>query len=187
MTAATTTLARIARAVDRGCDWLDQGVRVAIGAFMAVIFALLITQVVMRYVIQFPLAWIEELTAFLAAYLTLWGASACLRAGRHVAVDTFYRLFPEPVRRLVTVFIYVIALYFCYALYIAGQRLAMLGATELSYSGYFYLYWPRMALVTGAVLIAVQAVNLLFQEVVSWVTGEPYIGGVRRHALEEAA
>jgi TRAP-type transport system small permease protein len=177
-------LAATARTVDLLCHWLDQAVRAAVGSMMAVIFVLLMVQILMLYVIHVPLAWIEELTAFLASYLTLWGASVCLRAGSHVLVDTFYRLYPEPLRRLVTVVIYGIVLFFCYALYVGGMRLAELGGHELSYSGYSSLFWPRMAVVTGALLIALQTLNLLFQEVVSWITGEPYEGGLRSRGLE---
>lgn len=184
MSRAAASLARIARLIDGAFHRLDQAVRAALVLLMAAVFLLLTAQVLLRYVVYYPLAWIEELATFLAAYLALWGASACLRAGSHVSVDTFYQLFPEGIRRLVTVLVYVLLLYFCYALYLGGQRLAWLGATEISDSGYFYQYWPRMAVVTGAVLIALQTVNLLFQEIVSWVTGEPYYGGVRRSDLE---
>jgi TRAP-type transport system small permease protein len=180
----TAAAASLARHLDRAFHWLDQAVRAALVVLMASIFLLLTGQVLLRYVVFYPLAWIEELATFLAAYLALWGASSCLRAGSHVVVDTFYRMLPEWPRRLLTVLIYLLLLYFCYALYTGGQRLAWLGATEISDSGYFYQYWPRMALVTGAVLIALQAANLLFQEVVSWLTGKPYYGGVRRRELD---
>ena len=181
---ATGTLARTARGIDRVCGWLNQLVTTAVGALLATIFTLLMVQVVMRYVVRFPLAWIEELTAFLAAYLALWGASVCLRNGSHVIVDTFYRMYPEVLRRIVTIFIYIVAIYFAYALYIGGMRLAELGAAEVSSSGYFNMYWPRLAVVSGAALIAVQAANLLFQEVASWFTGEPYYGGIHRRVTD---
>lgn len=181
---ATGTLARTAQRIDRAFGWLNQLVTVAVGALLATIFTLLMVQVVMRYIVRFPLSWIEELTAFLAAYLALWGASVCLRNGSHVIVDTFYRMYPEMLRRIVTIFIYIVAIYFAYALYIGGMRLADLGANEVSSSGYFNMYWPRLAIVSGAVLIAVQAANLVFQEAASWITGQPYYGGINREHSE---
>lgn len=184
MSALTETLSTLARGLDRACEWLDQAVRVGLVATMAGIFLLLTTQVLLRYVIYFPLAWIEELATFLAAYLTLCGASVCLRAGSHVSVDTLYRSVPELPRRLITILVYVLVLYFCWALHVGGQRLAWLGVREISDSGYFYQYWPRMAIVIGAWLLAIQAVNLLFQEFVAWVTGTPYERGIRAGGAE---
>ncbi len=46
------------------------------------------------------------------------------------------------------------------------------------------MYGPRLAVVSGAVLIALQAANLLFQEVASWFTGEPYYGGIHRRVTD---
>jgi TRAP-type transport system small permease protein len=178
--AATAVITTTAMLLDRATGLLDRAVRVAVTLMLTAIFALLITQVLLRYVIFVPLAWIEELSTILAAYLTLWGASACLRAGSHVLVDTLYRALPELLRRAVTVLVYALLLYFCWGLHVGGERLALLGAREISDSGYFYQYWPRMALSTGAALIAVQTVNLLVQEIAGWLTGVPYWGGVRR-------
>jgi TRAP-type transport system small permease protein len=180
MSGFTTILTGTARHLDRLLEWLDQVVRAGLVLMMAGIFSLLVTQVLLRYVIHFPLAWIEELATFLAAYLTLFGASVCLRAGSHVSVDTLYRAVPELPRRLITILVYMLVLYFCWALHVGGQRLAWLGVRELSDSGYFYQYWPRMALVLGAWLLALQAANLLFQEIVAWITGERYDRGIRR-------
>jgi hypothetical protein len=46
------------------------------------------------------------------------------------------------------------------------------------------MYWPRLAIVTGALLIGIQAGNRPPQEVARWITGTPYHGGINREHSE---
>jgi TRAP-type C4-dicarboxylate transport system permease small subunit len=130
---------------------------------------LLILQVVMRYLVRTPLIWVEELTSYSLAFVVLWGAACYIRSWQHIRVDTFFNALPEKVRTVLALFLNVLVVYFGYLLLTAGHQLAMLGATDLSDSGIFNLFWPRQAMTTGGVLLIQQGGNNLLRI----VAGDP--------------
>jgi TRAP-type C4-dicarboxylate transport system permease small subunit len=155
----TTTFQRIVHRIDRVCGHLDLAVRGGLILFAGLILTLLILQVVMRYVIRTPLIWVEELSSYALAFLVLWGAACYVRSWQHIRVDTFFNAFPRKARLVLAIGINVLIVYFGYLLILAGHRLAMLGAADLSDSGMFNLFWPRQAMTTGGALMMVQAAN----------------------------
>lgn len=155
----TTGFQRAAAWFDWACGRVDAAVRLALILFASLIFALLILQVVMRYVIRTPLVWVEELSSYTLAFMVLWGAACLVRGWEHVRVETFYAMLPALLRKVIAVGLNLLLIYVGYLLLTSGHRLAMLGAADLSDSGYFNLFWPRQAMTTGAALIMLQAFN----------------------------
>jgi TRAP-type C4-dicarboxylate transport system permease small subunit len=168
-----TLLESLVQAADRVTGAIDAVVKVCLTGMMAAIFVLVFTQVVLRYVIVFPLSWIEEVAAYLMAYLALWGSSSCLRTDSHLKVDVIQQAMPTVLRRLIVMAIHLLMLYYAYAITVSGYRFALLGVREMSESGTFALFWPRLALVTGGTLIAIQTLNLMVREAASWFRRAP--------------
>jgi TRAP-type transport system small permease protein len=138
--------------VDRATKWL-------LIFFSGLIFSLLVLQVLMRYVIRSPLIWVEELTSYTLAFLVLWGCACYVRSWQHIKVDTLLHAMPLRFQATIILLTNVLLIYFGYMLATAGYQLALLGAGDLSDSGIFNLFWPRQAMVTGGILIMLQAFN----------------------------
>lgn len=158
-TRSPTALERVSVLCDNVCHYVDFAVRTALVFFAGLILALLILQVVMRYIIRTPLIWVEELSSYTLAFLVLWGAACYVRSWQHIRVDTFYNMFPRNVRAGLAIGLNLLIVYFGYLLLMAGYRLALLGAGDLSDSGIFNLFWPRQAMTTGGALMMLQAAN----------------------------
>lgn len=147
---------------------LDRVVRVFLGAFMLTMFALLLLSVLSRYVIRSPFFWLAEGAGYLMALLGLWGSSTCIRIGGHMQVNVIYkRLAGEGgdahriARDILTIVIYASLLAYCYVLIRYGYRFADFGRFEYSPSGFFIVFWPRLAVPSGGLLIAIQSLNLI--------------------------
>ena len=69
----------------------NQWLLIALVAAMAV---LVFVNVVCRYVFNFSLIWVEELTRYMMVWLGFLGSGLVLRFGAHVAVDFFQDLLP---------------------------------------------------------------------------------------------
>lgn len=164
MKTQTTPLLRLFGAIERVSGAVDSVVKVIIATLMAVIFLLMITQVILRYLVHFPVSFVEEAGAYILAFLGLWGASTCVREDVHLRVDILPNLLPRVPRALLLMALNVLLLYFAYKLMAAGYDFAVFGANERSYSGTFLLYWPRMAIPTGAALIMLQTANEILRE-----------------------
>ena len=157
--------------VTRSVDFLVQAVLIAI---MVGLLALLNFQVLMRYVIRTPLIWGGELGGFLLAYVTLWGCSTCIRNDKHVRVRYIESALPAKLKRILSIVIHLIILFYLYYLIVYGYQFAELGIGEKTTSGAFEFFWPRFSMTSGGILMALQTVNILVRETVQLVAGEPY-------------
>ncbi len=158
--------------IDRVTGVVDKLVQVAVVTIFVVIFALLNLQVAMRYVMGIPMIWLEELAGFLMAYLTLWGSSSCIRSDGHVRVSFLPDRMKSPVsRRWLSIVIHAILLFYLFYLIVYGYRFAAMGHGELTPSGTFDFFLPRLALTTGGILMAVQAAGVIVREAVALAGG----------------
>jgi C4-dicarboxylate transporter DctQ subunit len=78
---------RIARAVDRLSRLLSNAGIALSGIAMLVSFALVIYGVVLRYGLNRPQSWLDELVGYLLVAIVMLGASDALRQREHIAID----------------------------------------------------------------------------------------------------
>lgn len=142
---------RVVQRIDRVTGWLDEVVQGVLILVMAAIFVLMMTQVLLRYVIHSPIIWIEEVAAYLLPLLALWGTAVCLRHGTHIKVDFILQAMPRPLKRAISIGIYLLVFYLAAKLVQAGLVLIELGWNELATSQAFSLFWPRLSIVIGGV------------------------------------
>jgi len=80
------------------CSVLDR----IVGGFLALIMGgmtvLVFSSVVLRYVLNSPVTWSEELASLLFAWLTFVGAYVGFRTHSHIRIDTLTMLLPAGVR-----------------------------------------------------------------------------------------
>ncbi len=75
------------RTLDR-LGWVERGVGIAL--VLGIVVAITV-QVVTRYAFDRPLVWVEESATYAFIWVVFIGASAALKAGRHVLIETFHR------------------------------------------------------------------------------------------------
>jgi TRAP-type transport system small permease protein len=157
-------LDRVANGVDTVCGWIDKAVQWCLIFFLAAIYVLMMAQVLLRYVIFSPVIWIEEVAAYLLPLLAIWGAATCFRQNNHLSVSFLLDMMPDLLRRIVLVAIYALVFYFAWKITTSGLALAELGRNERATSGAFSLYWPRILIVVGGILVMIQIANLVLLE-----------------------
>ena len=132
--------------------------RAIIGSMMGVMFILVFTNVVTRYIFGFSIATGEEISTFLMIWITYLGAGLALREGRHAAIDLLQDLLPERARNAFRAALGVLILLFLAALAYYGVRFALFAwsqetvATQIP-KGIPYLAVPVGAIIFGAHLI----------------------------------
>jgi TRAP-type C4-dicarboxylate transport system permease small subunit len=67
-----------------------------VGAMTVLVFA----NVVSRYLLNFSIIWVEELTRYMMVWVGFLGAGLVLRLGAHIAVETFQDLLPAAAARV---------------------------------------------------------------------------------------
>src|SRR5258705_597138 len=76
------------RMLVRGNRWI---VIAILGAMAAMVFA----NVVLRFLTDHSILWVEEVSRYLMIWLTFLGAGLVLRHGGHIGIDTLQEKFPR--------------------------------------------------------------------------------------------
>lgn len=100
---------------------LNQALIVLLMASMAI---LVFANVVMRYVFNQSIFWVEEFTQIQMIWVAYLGAGLALREGRHVAVDMLQDALPASLRHAVRWFIAAATALFLLALVVLGVQIA---------------------------------------------------------------
>jgi TRAP-type C4-dicarboxylate transport system permease small subunit len=95
-----------------------QPVEAAICGLLIALTAVVVSQVVARYVLEAPLSWSEELARFLLLWLSMLSAAYAFKTGAHFALRILVMQLPEALRRAVALLVHiVVALFFAILLY----------------------------------------------------------------------
>lgn len=100
---------------------INQGLIVLLMASMAI---LVFANVVMRYVFNQSIFWVEEFTQIQMIWVAYLGAGLALREGRHVAVDMLQDLLPAWARKMMRQVIAVAMALFLATLFVLGLQIA---------------------------------------------------------------
>jgi len=92
-------------------------------ALMGVMATLVFANVVSRYVFNYSIIWVEELTQYQMIWIVYLGAGLALREGRHVAVDLVQDMLPCALRRAMRIAIGVAMLLFLLTLMVLGLQI----------------------------------------------------------------
>ena len=113
---------------------------------MAAMTVLVFANVVSRYLLNYSLIWVEELTRYMMVWVGFVGSGLVLRYGAHIAVDVFQDLLPAPLARVLRAAIVIL-------LAVTFLGMAWLGAR------YALFAWDQETPVlnwrTGAIYLAV--------------------------------
>lgn len=107
--------------LEHGFVRLNQALIILLMASMAV---LVFANVVMRYVFNQSIFWVEEFTQIQMIWVAYLGAGLALREGRHVAVDMLQDALPAPIRRAIRGFIALATALFLLTLTVLGVQIA---------------------------------------------------------------
>lgn len=151
--------------LERALDAINVIVGVLMAAGIALIFVLLTGQVVLRYLVFAPFNWVEEGATYLMAILTLLGMSLLMRQNIHLQVDLLRDNAGRYGSVILRLFALLVTAALGYYLMRSGWAYAWAGRNELSPSGTFNVFWPRLAIPLGSGLLMIQALFMAIRVV----------------------
>jgi len=112
----------IARRIDKYCRVISSISAALACAAIFIMGWMIFLNVFMRYVLNRPLAFVEEYSGQLFVFIVFMGLGYATRSDSHVQVDLFYKMLPNHSKKLldlftllVSLFVAVIYFYFAYA------------------------------------------------------------------------
>ncbi|MCD8369714.1 MAG: TRAP transporter small permease [Clostridiales bacterium] len=116
--------------MDRKINWkvmlLNIDVVIASVAMIALV-GLTFAGVIARYIVGAPFGWTEEVQAALIVWVIFGAAGAAFRTANHAAIEIFYEMFPEVIRKALDVLILIVTII----------TLCFLGKTGIDYINVF--------------------------------------------------
>ena len=141
-----------------------------IASLLVVMTLLVFIEVVMRFVFNSGLHWIQEVTLYCSAWLVLLGASWGVREGAHIGVDAFVKLLPHKQRKLLTLVALALCLFYC-SLFLYGSwvYLSKLHSIGIEMEDLPIQKWQAMSILfIGFILLTIRLLQLLW----SIITGK---------------
>lgn len=138
-------------------DWLG---KIAI----CLIVVITICAVFMRYVLNDPLQWVEEVLIILYIWAIMLGATSAMKAEQHVSIDAFTTLLPVKVQGYLRVLNHVLCIIILGAFGVLGFQLAMEAGEKITpILGLKYTY-VDIAVPVGAFWMVIHLVRLLLRD-----------------------
>ncbi len=139
----------------------------AVGAMLVLVTVALVTySVFMRYLLNIPQTWTDELVGYFLVYIVMLGVAESLRRGDHIGVDLITEHLPCKVRKAMDIWGMVAVIAMALAmLYSSYLMVAFSYQVNLYSDGYVEapLWIPQAALLLGYGLLALSALNRLLR------------------------
>lgn len=113
------TLFKVLDTID---DWMAKGCMLAI-------MGITVVAVFMRYALNDPLQWVEEILVALFLWAIMLGAASAMKNRGHVSIDAFVVILPRKAQHAVQLFNDIVTIVVLITIAVLGYQLAM-GATD---------------------------------------------------------
>ena len=139
-----------ARGVEITVDVLSRAAVVAMTA-------LVLTQIILRYVLNTPLVWVEEMTVFLMIWMAFMGAAVGVRRGSHIAMTLLVDRLPPRQGRMLFYVTTTAIIAFSGVVAWEGMQLVLSVGNQRSAALGLPMTYPYLIVPLGALLIILQA------------------------------
>ncbi len=150
--AAGRALATLERILNFLCQFL-----------LAVIIAVISYSVVMRYVLNRPPAWAEELSRFTFIWVVMLGAIVVTREGSHIEFTILVDRLPARLAFIIHTVNQLLMLVFCGVMVWQGARIYPIVAEAASPTFAISMGWIYLAIPVGGMLMAVYILERLLR------------------------
>lgn len=171
----------------RWIDLTNEWVGNVISYFVAVMALLIIIEVVMRYFLNAPTTWCNELTQMIFGAYSVLAGGYVLLCKKHVNADILSSRLPKRVQILIDIITAPLFFFFCGVLLYYGGSYAWesLIALETTRSAWDPPAYPiKLMIPLGALLLLLQGIALLIRNIATLVRGQGSVASTGREGGE---
>lgn len=147
--------------------WWGNLEEVLSGSLLIIGLAICLYGVIMRYFVNQPQAWVEEIYKYFVIWGILIGGSMALRENHHISVDLLYDALPGPLKKATSLFANLVGLVYSLFLIYNGWVLVMarLASGQLSNDVGVPLWIVYLILPLSGVMLALRFIEKLYHVV----------------------
>lgn len=133
--------------------------------FLSALTIVVFLQVLFRYVFHLPLFWTEETARYCLIWASMLGAGCALRGGQHIAVSYMVDRLPAGLYRATMRLAQIFVLAIIVVILWGGVELVFITRNQISPALRIPMSYPYLAMPTGALIMLVHQLALLFEQV----------------------
>ncbi|GEM_PF-4779474 len=177
---------RFLRVMSGGLNLLEAAYIVLAACGVAFLTGMVFYQVVSRYMLQAPtVIWTEEIARLVFPWSLFAGIAVGFRRAEHMAVDYFFRRFPQKLRRPVEIMLLIVSIGFVLTFMVGAVEIGTRTAGRLTPVLRLSRYWYYLAVPVSAIGM----VGFMVERLVYLLLNEPFepggIGGLVTSAAKE--
>lgn len=131
---------------------------------MFLMVTIIFSQVVARYIFHHSLYWSEEIGRYLFIWITFIGAALALREKAHVAIDSFVKMMPVFLQKVVRIIAFLAMLAFSLVMTYTGWNMLQYGTHQVSAATQMPMYYVYLVLPVSGLLIAFYILKNFYEE-----------------------
>jgi TRAP-type C4-dicarboxylate transport system permease small subunit len=146
-------------------DMLYVITRKALIVITGMMTALVILQVICRYVLKYPLAWTEEVARYLMLWMAFIGASCVIKKWDNIYVDFFINLLKQKPRKIILLLqkfvvlgLLIYSFYLCVTVFPKVSACQTLATLDIS------MLWAQSSMIVGFLLAALQNIGVILND-----------------------
>lgn len=122
---------------------LDRCCEIALGAVMLTLFAVLLLQIISRFLVFLPIPWSQDMITFLLVCTVFLGVGSATGRGKQIRLEFFTELFPERMTAAILIFADLVSIVFLgvltgQAMQLGRDNLTVHMGTSLVAFGWYY-------------------------------------------------
>jgi C4-dicarboxylate transporter DctQ subunit len=144
---------------------LHKAEEIILSSFLVMMTLLVFLDVILRFIFNSGIAWLQEVTLYMMAWFVLFGASYGVKVGAHIGVDSFVKLFPKPVRQFIGILSVLICIIYSAIFMVAGWNyLSKLHKIQIQMEDLEIERWLSESIILiGFVLLMLRFIQLLIK------------------------
>lgn len=144
-------------------DRVNNVVKYIVSVLFIVLVVLVFTQVVTRFIINYPLSWSEEISRYAMIYIVFLGSALAVRTKDHIAIDFLLEIVnPKNKKRLTIITLLISALFFAMLTYF-GFQLTLIVIDQATPTLQFSMAWAYAAIPAGSLLMLLNVFAVLIE------------------------
>ncbi len=149
----------------RMLEKLDRWTENIVIFFMALITAIIMVNVFVRYVLHTSIIWSEELTIYLVIWASLLATATAFRRGAHVTFFFFLERLPRKMRRPITFFGHFVVMAFLTLMVYYGYHFAVINWGQQTPAMRISKGIPYLSIPVSGILMILQVSGLILRDI----------------------
>ncbi|TFJ92210.1 TRAP transporter small permease [Lentibacillus salicampi] len=144
-------------------DRINSVVKYVVSVLFIALVVLVFMQVVTRFVINFPLAWSEEISRYIMIYIVFLGSALAVRKNEHIAIDFLLEVVNAKNKKRLNIVILLISAFFFAMLTYVSFQLTFLVTGQSTPTLQFSMAWAYASMPVGSLLMFLNGMAVLIE------------------------